>query len=67
MGQEIILFDDIEVEKHTFQQHKSPISIDDVNTNKITVSNKGTFGKKGFKYFFGYKDNRRVRPLCIML
>ena len=31
-------FGDIEVEKHKFQQHKNPISIHDVNINKIVVS-----------------------------
>ena len=23
--------------------------------------------KKGFKYFIGYKDNQKVKPLCIIL
>ena len=30
---------------------------------KIVISNKVFFGKKGFKYFFGYKDAKKVRPL----
>ena len=34
-----------------------------VDINKIVVSSKFSLGKKGFKYFIGYKD----RPLCIML
>ena len=29
----------------------------------ITVS----FGKKSIKCYVGYKDNKRVRPLCVML
>ena len=33
----------------------------------ILVSNKLPFGKKDFRYFFGYKDNRKTRPLCIEL
>ena len=39
-----------------FHQHKCLISIDNINVNKIVVSNKVSFGKKDFKYFTGYKD-----------
>ena len=67
MGKEIIMFGYIKIEKHKFYQHKSPISIGDVDINKIIVSNKVPFGKKGFKYFIGYKDERKVRPLCMIL
>ena len=35
--------------------------------NEILVSNQLPFGKKDFKCFFGYKDNRKTRPLCIEL
>ena len=31
----------------------------------MAVSNKVSFGKKGFKYFIGYKDAKKIRPLCI--
>ena len=41
--------------------------INDVYINKIIVSNYVSFGKKGFKYFIGYKDNEKVKPLRIML
>ena len=27
------------------------------------ISNKVSFGKKGFKYFTGYKDDKKVKPL----
>ena len=33
----------------------------------IIISNKVSFGKKGFKYFIDYKDNDKVKPFCIML
>ena len=33
----------------------------------MIVSNKVPFGKKGFKYFIGYKSDRKVRLLCIIL
>ena len=35
--------------------------------NEIVVSNKVSFGKKCFKYFVGYKDGKKVRPLYILL
>ena len=30
------------------------------------VSNKVSFGKKGFKYFMGYKDAKKIRPVCTL-
>ena len=33
---------------------------------EIVVSNEVSFGKKGFKYFIGYKD-AKIRPLCTFL
>ena len=38
-----------------------------VDVNKILVSNKVSFDKKGFKEFIGYKDGRKFRLLCVML
>ena len=39
---------EIEIKTHQFQQHKSSISICDVDINKILVSKKVTFGKRCF-------------------
>ena len=61
----MIRFDDNEIEEYEFHQYKSPISINDIDINEIVVSNKFPFGKEGFKYFIGYKDNKEIRPLCI--
>ena len=41
--------------------------ISKLNINKILVSNEVSFGKKGFKYFIGYKDAKKIRPVCIFL
>ena len=54
----IIKFGDIETKTQKFHQHKKPISIKNIDINKITVSNKVSFGKKRFKYFIGYKDTK---------
>ena len=34
------------------------------NIDKIVLSNKISFGKKGFKYFDGYKDTKKIKPWC---
>ena len=66
MGKEIITFGDIKVEK--FHGHQNQILIYAVNIDRIIVSNKVPFGKKGFKYFIGCENNyEKVVPLCIML
>ena len=63
-----IKFGDIEIEKQKFHQQKGPISIKNVDINKIVVaSNDVSFGKEGFKYFIGYKDATKSRRLCIFL
>ena len=60
MDKTIIKFGDTEIEKHKFDQHKSPISVYNIDTNKIVVSNEASFGKKDFKYFIGYKDAKKL-------
>ena len=54
-----IKFDDTEIEKHKFDQYKSPILIDNIDVNKIVVSNKISLSKIDFKYFIGYKDAKK--------
>ena len=44
MGKQIIAFGNIEVDKHKFHQHKTPISIYDLNS--IVESNKVFWVKK---------------------
>ena len=39
----------IEFQNQTFHQHKEPISIKNIDINKIVVSYRVSFGKKGFK------------------
>ena len=67
MKKPIIKFGDIEIEKQKFHQYKKPISTKNIDINKIVSSNKVSFGKKGFTYFIGYKDDINIRPLCIFL
>ena len=55
----IIKSGDIEIQKQKFYRHKGPISIKNTDINEIVVSNKVSFGKKGLKYFTGYKDDKK--------
>ena len=60
MDKKVIKFGDTEIEKHEFYQHESPILRSNIDINKIVVSNKVSFGKKGFKYSIGYKDDKKT-------
>ena len=63
----IIKFDDIKILKQEFHLHKRPISIKNVDIDKTVVSNTVPFGKKGFKYFIGYKDAKEIKRLFVFL
>ena len=56
----MIKFDDTKIEKYKFLQYKIFILINTIYINKIVVSNKVLFGKKGFKYFIGSKDAKKI-------
>ena len=57
-----IKFGDIEIQKQKYHQHKRPIYVKNIDSNKIVVFNKVFFGKKRFKYFIGYKDAKKIDP-----
>ena len=55
------------VRKHYFKTNKKSININDVDTNKEVLSDKGSYGKQGAnKYFIGYLTYD-FRPLCIII
>ena len=58
MGEKILTFNNIKVNKKEF--HKSKLA-------KIVVSDKFRHSEEGFKYFTGYQENEIVKPLCIIL
>ena len=54
--------------KSEFYKKKKVTKLDDIDFNKILVSNEETYGtKKSFKYFIGYNDNDVIRLLCVKL
>ena len=68
MGKEILSFGDIETEKDIFYRHKSPIVLEEVDIEKVLVSNKISSNEKNYKYFIGYLYNDyKVKPLHTML
>ena len=58
--EKVIKSGDIETKNQKYHQYKKPISIKSININKITESNQVPFGKKGFKYYNGYKDAKKI-------
>ena len=60
MEKTIIKTGDIEIKKQKFHKHRRPISIKNIDINKIVISNKVSFGKNGFKYFIGRKDAKKL-------
>ena len=58
MEKTIIKFGGIETQKQKFHQYTGPILINK-DINEIVESNKVSFGKKIFKYFLGYKDDKK--------
>ena len=62
------MFGNIEIEKNTFYQYKTPICLKDEDIEKLLVSNKIPFGENNYKYFIGYLYNdNKIEPLHIML
>ena len=51
MEKTVIRFDDIKIPKQKFRQHKRPVSIKNVDIDKIVVPSKVPFVKKGV-YFY---------------
>ena len=53
MGNTILMFGNIEIEKNKFYCHQSPVPLKNVDNEKALVSSKIFFGEKNYKYFIG--------------
>ena len=60
MDKKIKKIDDTEVEKYELYQYKIPILIDDIDLNKILVSNRISFIKIDFKYLICNKEAKKL-------
>ena len=63
-----IIFNDKKIIKSNFYENKKASKIDEIDVDKIVISRRESYGKKGsLKYFIGCNDNDVIRPLCIKL
>ena len=68
MSRKNINFDDKKIKKSDFYKNKKVFQIDDIDVNKILISEKEPYStKNALKYFIGYNDNDVIRPLCARL
>ena len=49
----MLTFGDIDIEKNKFYRHESLTFLEDVDIEKVAVSNKIPSGEKIYKYFIG--------------
>ena len=53
------------MKKHKFHYSKYPFDMNNVDIDKLMISNKLSFSKEGFKYFIGYKDDEKYKQLWV--
>ena len=53
-------FADFELKKSAVYNLKYPSNIDKADITKILISNKVSYGKKGFRYFTGYQNGKKI-------
>ena len=66
MSQNSIKLDNKKIKQNDFYNNKSKtiFNIDDIDVNKILLSEKEQYGKyNSFKYFIGHNDNDVIKPL----
>ena len=56
MNKALLKFGNIEIEKRKFDSSKNPADINNVDINKIVISNKFFLCKNSFEYFISYKN-----------
>ena len=61
MSGKSINFDHKKINKSSFYKNKKSLDLNNIDVNKILVSNKESYGtKKSYKYFIGYNDGERL-------
>ena len=66
MSKTNLSFNDTEVKKGAFYNSKYPININKVDIEKTVISDKISYGMKGFKYYICYKNDEKIKQLFIM-
>ena len=68
MTEKNINFDNKKVDKRNFYRYKRPLSLDDIDVDKILISRKEPYAKKSsFKHIKGYGDHDYIGLLYIRL
>ena len=67
MSEKTLKFKNVRANKKVFHKSKQLIDLKLVSTNQIVVSDKFKDDDDGFKYFIGYKKDKIVKVLCIIL
>ena len=63
-----INFNDKKIKKNIFYKNKKPFNLNDIDINKILISDEVGYGtKNSYKYFIGYNDEDIIRPILIRL
>ena len=63
MGEKILKFNNIKVNKKEFHKSKQAIDLDSIITDKIVISDKCRHNEEIFKYYIGYQEDEMIRPL----
>ena len=67
MSEKTIYFRDKKINKKDFFNNKKQFNINGIDTNKILISKRESYGKNNIKkYIIGYNDNT-IRPLQLFL
>ena len=67
MGEKILKFNNITVNKKEFHKSKQAIELDLVDNGEIVASDKFKHSEEGFKDFIGCQEDEIIKPLCIIL
>ena len=63
-----MVFNGKNIKESNFYKNKKLFTMKDIDIYKILVSKEEPYGNIGaFKYFIGYNNNDKIRPLCIEL
>ena len=71
MSEKSINFDNKKINKNNFYETEKLFKIDNMNIDKILISKKEPYGRKGsfngiaFKYFIAYEGHNYIDPLYI--
>ena len=67
MSEKTLKFDNVRVNKNEFHKSKRQINLDLINVNQTVTFDKFKHSDGGFKYLIGYKEDKIVEPLCVIL